>query len=132
MATISSSASGTFDYIVSGLGKRVKRVDGPMNSITCPVYVITLKYRILKLQFQFLPGLGKNRWNQDVQDFVKRSGGRLREAADAIITLICNGHELPLAAIEYCGALPAGNQAWQRQGRAFSLAHAKIPYFYVT
>jgi hypothetical protein len=34
-------------------------------------------------------------------------------------------------AIEFCGALPAGNQAWQRQGRAFSFAHAKIPYFYV-
>ena len=118
-----------FDYVVTGLGDLVCNVVGPALSVTCPVY--TLELRDAELQFQFLPGYGEGRWNQDVLDFVKRSGGRLREAADAIVTLIGDGQQQPLAAIEFCGALPAGNQAWQRQGRAFSFAHAKIPYFYV-
>lgn len=118
-----------FDYIVSGLGDLIHEVIGPSVSVTCPVYSLRLEDH--ELVFQFLPGYGERRWNQDVLAFVKRSGGRLREAADAIVTLIENGTERPVAAIEFCGALPAGNQAWQRQGRAFSFAHAEVPYFYV-
>ena len=119
----------TFDYIVSGLGNLVHEIVGPSVSVTCPVYTLHLKEQ--KLVFQFLPGYGDRRWNQDILAFIKRSGGRLREAADAIVTLVNDGEELPVAAIEFCGALPAGNQAWQRQGRAFSFAHAEVPYFYV-
>ena len=118
-----------FDYVISGLGDLVESIDGPSVSVTCPVY--TVQIQGCSLSFQFLPGYGERRWNQDVLAFVQRSGGRLREAADAIITQIENGEETPVAAIEFCGALPAGNQAWQRQGRAFSFAHAEIPYFYV-
>jgi len=55
----------------------------------------------------------------------------LREATDAIVTEIKEGIEKPLFAMEFCGALPAGNNAWQRHGRAFSFAHAGIPYFYL-
>ena len=118
-----------FDYIVAGLDELVEEINGPTISVTCPVYTVRLADR--ELCFQFLPGYGEQRWNQDVLGFIKRSGGRLREAADAIVTMRENGEELPVAAIEFCGALPAGNQAWQRQGRAFSFAHAEIPYFYV-
>jgi len=118
-----------FDYVLSGLSTLVLDVAGPILSVTCPVYIVTLPDS--ELQFQFLPGYGERRWNQDVLGFVKRAGGRLREAADAIITRIKDGSESAVAAIEFCGALPAGNQAWQRQGRAFSFAHAGIPYFYV-
>lgn len=118
-----------FDYVVGGLGDLVDEIAGPSVSVTCPVYTIILEGH--ELVFQFLPGYGVRRWNQDVLAFVQRSGGRLREAADAIVTLVENGEEQPVAAIEFCGALPAGNQAWQRQGRAFSFAHAEIPYFYV-
>lgn len=117
------------DYIVNGLGELVYNFVGPEDSVTCPVYTVVLADS--KLQFQFLPGYGGHRWNQDVLSFVKHSGGRLREAADAIVTFIDNDRQVPIAAIEFCGALPAGNQAWQRQGRAFSFAHAGIPYFYV-
>lgn len=118
-----------FEYVIAGLDTLVLDVAGPSLSVTCPVYTVTLPDSTL--QFQFLPGYGERRWNQDVLGFVKRSGGRLREAADAIITRIKDGSESTVAAIEFCGALPAGNQAWQRQGRAFSFAHAEIPYFYV-
>jgi len=107
----------------------VQDIAGPSVSVTCPEYTVKLKEHALI--FQFLPGYGDRRWNQDVLAFIQRSGGRLREAADAIVTLIKNGQEQPVAAIEFCGALPAGNQAWQRQGRAFSFAHAEVPYFYV-
>lgn len=118
-----------FDYIVSGLGELVNGITGPNVSVTCPVYIVHLAD--VELRFQFLPGYGERRWNQDVLGFIKRSGGRLREAADAIVTIIDGDEEQPVAAIEFCGALPAGNQAWQRQGRAFSFAHAEVPYFYV-
>lgn len=118
-----------FDYIVSGLGNLVLEIVGPSLSVTCPVYTAKLDGR--ELVFQFLPGYGDHRWSQDVLAFIQRSGGRLREAADAIVTLKETGNEKPIVAIEFCGALPAGNQAWQRQGRAFSFAHAEIPYFYV-
>lgn len=118
-----------FDYIVTALGDQVVAVRGPLTSVTCPAYKVTGTE--FELTFQFLAGYGERRWNQDVLTYVKKTGGRLREAADAILTLEAGDHERPIAAIEFCGALPAGNQAWQRQGRAFSFAHAGIPYFYV-
>jgi hypothetical protein len=118
-----------FDYILVGLGKDVESVDGPLESVTCPVYIVSIPF--MNLRFQFFPGYGQARWNQDVLGYVKRTGGRLREAADAIITKITDGTEKPLAAIEFCGAIPAGNQAWQRNGRAFSFARAGIPYFFI-
>jgi hypothetical protein len=118
-----------FDYVVSGLGDLVQEIVGPNLSVTCPVYAVKLEGR--ELLFQFLPGYGERRWNQDVLAFIQRSGGRLREAADAIISRLEGDEEQPIVAIEFCGALPAGNQAWQRQGRAFSFAHAAVPYFYV-
>ena len=37
-----------------------------------------------------------------------------------------------LLAIEFCSALQAGNQAWQRSGRAYSTGRANIcPYLYI-
>ena len=119
-----------FRYVCSSLNIYPERISGPVNSVTCPAYIVELDDR--HLLFQFLPGYGEHRWNQDVLEFVRHSGGLLREAADVILTRAKDGVEKPLAAIEFCGALPAGNQAWQRHGRALSFAHAGIPYFFVT
>lgn len=119
-----------FSYIISALGNLVESIVGPESSITCPTYLVRLRREDLK--FQFLPGYGEQRWNQDILAFIQQSGGRLREAVDAIVTRIEQEAERPIVAIEFCGALPAGNQAWQRQGRAFSFAHAQVPYFFVT
>lgn len=118
-----------FNYIISGLGNLVDEIIGPDSSVTCPVYFVRLLDR--ELSFRLFPGFGERRWSQDIVEYMHRSGGRLREAADAILTRVQDGEEKPFAAIEFCGALPAGNQAWQRHGRAFSFASAKIPYFYV-
>jgi hypothetical protein len=41
-----------------------------------------------------------------------------------------NEKETILLAMEYCSALPAGNNAWQRNGRAYSSILAGVPYLY--
>lgn len=55
------------------------------------------------------------------------------EKTDTVVTrLLKNGSETkPIFAIEFCEALQAGNQAWQRFRRATDAAESKIPYFYV-
>ena len=116
-------------YICAALDVHPDGVAGPTGSVTCPIY--TMEHNGRSLVFQHLPGYGEHRWNQDVLSFIKRSGGRLREAADAILTSVVDGVETPLVAIEFCSALPAGNQAWQRHGRALSFSYACIPYFFV-
>lgn len=120
----------TFDYILLATKAMARNVIGPYGSITCPRYNIEL-HSGDNLSFTFLPGYGRSRWNQDILGFIKSTGGQLREAADAIVTRIDEKVEKPLFAMEFCGALPAGNNAWQRNGRAFSFAHAGIPYFYL-
>lgn len=79
--------------------------------------------------FTFFPGYG--RWNKDILSLLHTEKDSLREAPDVVITEIINGIEKPLLAIEYCGALPAGNQAWQRSGRGYSTGKSKIPYLYI-
>lgn len=116
-------------YICSALNASSEAVTGPTDSATCPVYIVNCDDR--RLQIRFLPGYGENRWNQDILSFIKDSGGRLREASDIVLTRVEDSAERPLVAVEFCGALQAGNQAWQRHGRALSFAHAGIPYFFV-
>ena len=55
------------------------------------------------------------------------------EKPDVVVTrLLESGLESkPVLAIEFCDALQAGNQAWQRFRRAYDAALARIPYFYV-
>lgn len=91
------------------------------------------KYTIDAAHFGFEIELlsGHGRWgNIDLGEIVHQSGGRLRESADSYITEIMNGKEFVLLAIEYCSALPAGNNAWQRNGRAFASVLANIPYLF--
>ncbi|MDR1232002.1 MAG: hypothetical protein LBK61_11465 [Spirochaetaceae bacterium] len=75
---------------------------------------------------------GHNRWGVNIADALASQGAELREAADSYVTLFSpdNGIETLLFAIEYCSALPAGNNAWQRSGRALTCAEAGIPYLY--
>jgi hypothetical protein len=76
--------------------------------------------------FELLPGHG--RWGVNlIQDLASR-GAQIRENADALITEVLGGTERIICGIEYCGALPAGNQAWQRHGRALSFAQSATPY----
>ncbi|PIR56843.1 MAG: hypothetical protein COU72_04035 [Parcubacteria group bacterium CG10_big_fil_rev_8_21_14_0_10_41_35] len=77
---------------------------------------------------------GYGRWNFPMSEYIAALGGRLRESPDAIITRLeklgDDFFETPLVSFEFSGALPAGNNAWQRTGRALALAYSGIPYIY--
>lgn len=79
-----------------------------------------------ELEFELLPGHG--RWGVDLAQALITRGARIRENADSLITEVKGIEEEIIFGIEYCGALPAGNQAWQRHGRAYSFAQSKTPY----
>lgn len=76
---------------------------------------------------------GHDRWNVDFNTELTKYGAPLREATDAYITRLSKDRETEelLLAIEFCNALPAGNNAWQRNGRAVTCAEIGIPYFYI-
>lgn len=97
------------------------------STVFCPMYIA--ENNIEQFCFTFYPGYG--RWNFDILQYLQTNKNSLREAPDVLITEIVDNREIPLLAIEYCGALPAGNQAWQRSGRGYSTGMSKVPYFYV-
>ncbi len=119
----------TFTLIRTALKENTRDLRGPFGPAVCPSYELTLRGEDNPLQFRLYPGFG--RWNHDILELIRQRGGTLREAADMIITGVADNNETPLLVIEYCGALPAGNQAWQRSGRAYSFGKARVPYFYV-
>jgi hypothetical protein len=108
------------------LGRSAK-TSPPSGSLICPTYVVSGDD--FKLTLECIPGF--RRWNQDILELVTSQGGGLREAADVIITEVKDQVEVPLLAFEFCAALPAGNQAWQRSGRGYSFASANVPYFFL-
>jgi hypothetical protein len=75
---------------------------------------------------------GHDRWNVHIKDELAKHGAPLREATDAYITRLSEDKmtEEILLAIEFCSALPAGNNAWQRSGRAATCSEIGIPYLY--
>ena len=115
--------------IVDALPFETIAIEFQGDSITCPSYLIYCDGRHT-LAVTFYPGFG--RWDHDILASLQERGGVLREAADVIVTGVEDGYEHPIFAVEFCGALPAGNQAWQRSGRAYSFGAVKIPYFYIS
>ena len=95
------------------------------------VYLRTL----IEWRFELLPGFNKNtkrRWNGNIFDALKDAGSFFDETPDAIITEVDeDNNEKILLAIEFCSALQAGNQAWQRSARAFSTGRTGCPYIYI-
>ncbi|MXP75467.1 hypothetical protein GN277_08760 [Lachnospiraceae bacterium WCA-9-b2] len=85
-------------------------------------------------QLELLPGFnkaGRKRWQRNIFNALKESGSFLDETPDAIVTCVDGDMETILYAIEFCSALQAGNQAWQRSGRAFSTGRTGCPYLYI-
>lgn len=101
---------------------------GPLGNPTTPRFILATDTD--EMEFVLFPGFG--RWDEDVLRFITGVSGTLREAADCIVTSVDGAEERALVAIEYCSALDAGNNAWQRCGRAYSFAKAGVPYFYLT
>ena len=110
--------------INEAVGGKMKLLDGP---IYMPKYQI--QSEDIALTVELLSGHG--RWGVDIGGELKKNGGILREGADSYITEIKGEKETLLIAIEYCSALPAGNNAWQRNGRALSSVLAGVPYLYI-
>lgn len=99
--------------------------------LNSPVYFP--KYSIKTKECLFVIELlsGHGRWSDiDLGDIIYKAGGRLRESADSYLTEIAENQETVLLGIEYCSALPAGNNAWQRNGRALASVFANVPYLY--
>lgn len=85
-------------------------------------------------RLELLPRFNKNtkrRWNGNIFDALKEAGSYFDETPDAIISVIENGAERILLGIEFCSALQAGNQAWQRSARAYSTGRTGCPYIYI-
>lgn len=73
---------------------------------------------------------GHGRWGVDIASILQENGGILHEGADSYVTEVAGNQERVIFALEYCSALPAGNNAWQRSGRAISAVLAGVPYLY--
>lgn len=91
-----------------------------------PTYILENEKEIIHIDL--LPG--HDRWGVSIADILINNGGVLREGADSYVTEVIENYEHILFAIEYCSALPAGNNAWQRNGRAYSSVMAGVPYLY--
>ena len=94
-----------------------------------PAFAIVQEGRML-FSVDLIPGHG--RWDVDLQQMLRAHGAPLREATDVLIARVSadGKKELMVAALEFCSALPAGNNAWQRNGRALACAAVGIPYLY--
>lgn len=86
------------------------------------------------LYLELLPGFNKanrRRWSYDIFEALRAAGSILGETPDVLMTRVDGEMETILFALEFCSALQAGNQAWQRSGRAFSIGRTDCPYIYV-
>ena len=99
-------------------------------------YTIKFHYgsRRFTWQLELFPGFnkaGRHRWDGNIFQALKDNGSFLDETPDAIVTSVTGNTETILLAVEFCSALQAGNQAWQRSGRAFSTGRTGCPYLYI-
>lgn len=98
------------------------------SNLFCPSYTIRTMDTKKLYKLQLFPGY--NRWSSNILDKLTALGASLTEGADSIVTQIIDCNESVIFGCEYCGALPAGNNAWQRSGRALLFAEAQIPFLY--
>ncbi|MDR2970858.1 MAG: hypothetical protein LBU83_02850, partial [Bacteroidales bacterium] len=107
------------------------------SSLACLTVDIAFEYAGVKNNWsiEMFPGFSKDnrsqRWQSNIFEALKDRGSFLDETPDVVVTKVEDGIETILFAIEFCSALQAGNQAWQRSGRAYSIGRAKCPYIYI-
>lgn len=95
----------------------------------------TFARTLVEWRLELLPGFNKNtkrHWEKNIFSALKEAGSFFDETPDAIISEIDKENdEKILLGIEFCSALQAGNQAWQRSARAFSTGRTGCPYLYI-
>jgi len=107
------------------------------SSLACLTVDIDFEYEgeLFQWAIEMFPGFSKDnrgqRWKSNIFEALKDNGSFLDETPDVVITKVEDNLETILFAIEFCSALQAGNQAWQRSGRAYSIGRAKCPYLYI-
>lgn len=113
---------------------QIQKAERYFLSPACPSVKVTTTDSDI-LFFEYFPGFNKNtsdRWTSNIFQILKDNGSFLNETPDVLLTEETDTGEKILIAIEFCSALQAGNQAWQRSGRAYSTARANIcPYLYI-
>lgn len=104
-------------------------------SLACPYLIVHATFpETFDFKLEFFPGFNKNyndRWNINIFERLNARGCFLGETPDILLTETEQNCENILAALEFCSALQAGNQAWQRSGRAYSVGRANCPYLYI-
>lgn len=115
----------------------IKNITSKLVSPSTVVLFIKANYKNIELdwEMELLPGFNKsrrNRWEGNIFAPLREAGSFIDETPDVIISAIDeNDCEMILLAIEFCSALQAGNQAWQRNGRALSTGRTGCPYIYI-
>lgn len=115
---------------------RPSRVFCTLTSPSTITFNLFFNYEDINYEWQLdlLPGFnkaGRHRWQDNIFNPLRNNGSFLEETPDAIVTKVVDGIETIIYAIEFCSALQAGNQAWQRSGRAFSTGRTQCPYIYI-
>lgn len=113
----------TLSIIAEAYQEEPRLIDSPLYA---PVYSFVAGDTIY--YYELFAGHG--RWGGNMGEILLHNGALLREGADSYVTEITGEVEKVLFAMEYCSALPAGNNAWQRNGRALACVLAGIPYLY--
>lgn len=105
---------------------------GTLTLVESPIYMPVYEINGSENSFRIELLSGHGRWGVSIGNHLIENGGILREGADSYICEVIGANEKSLLAIEYCSALPAGNNAWQRNGRALSSVLAGVPYLFIT
>lgn len=120
-----------FELIESGFNN-IKEIQVDLSHIYSPLKTIKTSDKIIEIQF-YPDYKSKTRWHKKgLLNILLENGANLTEAPDIILTKKNGEKEIIILAIEFSSALPAGNQAWQRSGRALSFSEVHIPYLYIT
>lgn len=117
----------TLSFLLSALHVRNCRLN-PRSQVFKPCYCLQADDGE-SFEVELLAGY--DRWGIDLTGEILKQGGVLKETPDSYLTEKVNDQETILLALEYSSALPAGNNAWQRNGRGYSCAMAGIPYLYI-
>jgi hypothetical protein len=119
-----------FELVETGFNN-IKEIEVDLSHIYSPLKTIKTADKILEIQF-YPDYKSSTRWHKKgLLNILLENGANLTEAPDIILTKKNGEKEIIILAIEFSSALPAGNQAWQRSGRALSFSEVHIPYLYI-
>ena len=91
---------------------------------------VTLKNSLLGITFTALVGF--NRWGDNYWESSINKSLFISENPDVLVLFESDNTPQKLFAVEFCSALPAGNQSWQRFARGKQLSKNGTDYFFIS